>query len=143
MGSRVHSKDTVIMVGATQLIGCDTSEYTMGADVHDTTEYGLTGHRQEGGLLTGGFTLGGVYQKHSDFAAGSPKTLLGASSVVGTSVVITDRPEGTGLGKPEKVFTAVVAEYKESRPVADYIRWTASLTISHDPAIFDGAQDGS
>jgi hypothetical protein len=50
--------------------------------------------------------------------------------LVGTLMVITRKPEGTGTGKPLQTFTALLEEYKESNPFAEYIKWAAKWTIS-------------
>lgn len=127
----VHGKQTEITVDADDLTDwCDTSEYTREADEHDVTTYGSAqssnSHAMKGGLLKGGLTIGGLYES----GATGPKAII--EPLIGTNVVVTRKVEGTGTGKPLETVTCHVKDYKETAPVADYVRWTASLT-------FDGA----
>jgi hypothetical protein len=49
---------------------------------------------------------------------------------VGTNATITRKPEGTGVGKPLETFDAVLEQYVETNPVADFIKWSAKFTVS-------------
>lgn len=126
-----HGKNVEITVDADDLTDySDTCEMNYGSDVHQTTTYGSAqasnAHAQKGGLRTGDASIGGLYEK----GALGPAAIL--KPLYGTNVVFTYKPEGTGTGLPLETVTVVVGEYKETSPVADYVRWTAKLT-------FDGA----
>lgn len=127
----LHGKNTQITLDADDLTDwCDTSEWTREADEHDTTTYGSAqasnAHAMKGGLTKGGMTLGGLYET----GATGPKAII--DPLIGTNVVLIRMVEGTGTGKPTETVTVHVKDYKETAPVADYVRWSASLT-------FDGA----
>lgn len=131
----VHGKGTVILVagfsspapsGSHDIsIYVTTSTMTRGADDHDVTTYGKNDHVHQGGLITGQFTMQGIYD--SSTTAGPRYLLAKVFPQVGT---ITRRPEGTGSGKPEEVFQALMTNYSETNPVADMISWQADFTVS-------------
>jgi hypothetical protein len=99
----------------------DTVTFTGSADSLDVTTFGNASHRKRGGLFDGTIAIGGVY----DTSATGPKDQV--EPVVGTVVAFIWRPEGAGTGKPETTGNVLVQEYVESSPVADIVRWTASL----------------
>lgn len=123
--SKSHGKNTVIKVGATDISTyTDASELTRAGDSHDTTTYGNTAHRKDGGLTDGKFTMAGVW----DSTAGTgPDAVL--KVLPATKTTITRQLEGTGVGKVQEVFSAVCTSYVTSAPVADYIRWTAEFEL--------------
>lgn len=126
-----HGKNVEITVDAEDLTDfADTCEMNYGSDIHQTTTYGTAqasnAHANKGGLTNGDASIGGLYET----GATGPGAIL--KPLRGTNVVFTYKPEGTGTGKPLETVTVVVGEYKETAPVADYVRWTAKLT-------FDGA----
>lgn len=102
-----------------------TSSYEMGAEVHDTSGYGVTAKTKAGGLLDGKFTMSGTYD---NTVSVGPRNAL--HSLVGTSVAVVRNPEGTGTGKPNDAFTAVLSKYVETNPVDDIVTWSADLEIS-------------
>lgn len=121
-----HGKDTVILTNGTDLSTfTDTSEFERGADEHDVTTYGKDDHVVSGGLGTGSFTMGGTYD---NAASGSPRAVL--EPLIGTTVTIIRRPEGTGAGRPQQSFAGLLKSYKETAPVADMIKWAAEFTKS-------------
>lgn len=121
--ARVHGRRTEITVDGDDLTDyCDTSELTREADEHDVSTYGTDDAQYGGGLIRGGFTFGGVYESG---ATGPGATLR---PLIGDTVVITRKVEGTGTGKPLETFSAVVKKYTETAPVADYVRWSAECT---------------
>jgi hypothetical protein len=123
-----HGKDTYVSVDGDDLSAyTDMSEFTKTGDSHDVTTYGKDSHVYQGGLLDGGFTMGGTY----DSTAGTgPRAVL--EPIVGTVVEVIRRPEGTGSSLPEDTFDALVTKYTESNPVADMVKWTAEFQISDD-----------
>lgn len=120
-----HGKGTVVLIN-----GSDISPYTKNtdweksADAHDVTGYGKSAHVFQGGLLNGKATISGSYD---DTVAG-PHDII--QPLVGTSVSLVYRPEGTGVGKPQDTVTVVVTSYKQSNPVADIVQWTSELQLS-------------
>lgn len=128
--AKQHGKDTVVLVGASNLSQhTNASELTRGADSHDNTTYGNTDHRYDGGLGDNEFTMSGKY----DTTAGTgPRAVL--NPLVGQKAVITRRPEGTGSGKAQDLFTAVLTSYVETSPVADFVSWSTKWVV-------DGAVD--
>jgi hypothetical protein len=122
----VHGRDTEITVGGDDLTEfTNTSEFTRGADVHDVTTYGKSAHVHQGGLRTGGFSMGGTYDNTANTG---PAAVL--EPLIGTTAEIVRKPEGTGTGKPQQTFDAVLSSYVESSPVADMVSWTAEFTVS-------------
>jgi hypothetical protein len=124
----VHGKLTEITLDGDDLTEyCDTSEFTREADEHDTTTYGSAqtsnAHAMKGGLRKGNGTIGGLYET----GATGPGAII--RPLIGTNVVCIRKVEGTGTGKPLETVTVHVKDYKETAPVADYVRWTASLTF--------------
>lgn len=120
----VHGKVTVIKVGATEVKGT-TSQLERSADVHDVTVYGKDDHVFSGGLGNGTFTISGIYD---NTAVSGPRAVL--EPAIGTSVTLTRQPEGTGSGKAQDTFAAILIKYVETNPVADMVTWSADFQIS-------------
>lgn len=131
--AKAHGKNTVIrLVTATTPVSgtdvsrhCNTSEFNPTADVHDNTAYGADGHEKQGGLTDGTFTMGGHFD--TSMTTGMRAVLNGN---VGDTITVTRRPEGTGSGKVQDVFSGVLSSYTESAPVADLVTWAAEVEIS-------------
>jgi hypothetical protein len=122
----VHGKTTYVSLNAVNLSAyANSSELTVGADQHDTTTYGQTGHTFAGGLTNSTASLEGIYD--STASVGPRAAIL---ALVGTNVTFIRRPEGTGTGKPQDSATVLVGEYTESSPVADYVKWSVKLQVS-------------
>lgn len=119
MDNPVKSKVTVCLVD-----GNDISEYSVDSSrgrssgTEDNTTYGKNAIVKDPTLLSGAFTISGKYD--SDAVAG-PRAVL--DPLVGTKVEIIYRPEGTGSGKPQDRFDAVITDYTETAPVAGYRTW--------------------
>lgn len=126
--AKQHGKSTVILVGANDLsIYADASELNRKADNHDVTTYGNNAHRYNAGLLDGDFKMSGTY----DNTAGTgPRAVL--RPMLGTTQTVTRRVEGTGAGKPQDLFSAVMTAYVETNPVADMVKWSAEFQIDGD-----------
>lgn len=125
--AKKHAKDTYISVVGVDLSPyTDTSEFGRSIDSHDLTTYGKDDHVFGGGLKVSTFKMGGFY---STGASGTPATVLTAALTV-DPVAIIRRPEGTGTGKPQQSFNALLTTYNESSPVAEYIKWTADFQVS-------------
>lgn len=126
--SRVHGKNTVVKVDANDLSQyTDTSELPRTADSHDVTTYGNDSHRYDGGLLDGTFTMSGTYD---NTATTGPQAVL--RPLLGTVVPIIRQPEGTGIGKAQDSFNALMTKYTETSPVADMVKWSAEFQIDGD-----------
>jgi len=129
--STVHGRHTVITVNAKDISPyCDTSQLTRGADESDVTGYGKAAHVSgDDTLKKSEFTCSG---KYDNTVSTGPRAAL--RPLVGTITTVTRKPEGTGVGKPLETFSAFVAEYVETNPVADHIAWSAKFTVSDDIA---------
>lgn len=134
--SEVHGKNTYVAV-SNLTVGSsasndisqhvDNSTFPHTADIHDITTYGKDSHVKRGGLRNGTFQMGGVY---SNLASGTPRVHFDGHE--GDLFSLTRRVEGTGTGKPQQRFDAVLANYTETNPVADYVRWTSEWEVSDD-----------
>ena len=103
----------------------DTLTITGSADSLDVTTYGNASHRKRGGLLDGTITIGGTYD---DGAASTPRVTI--DTAIGTVVAFVWQPEGDATHQVSG--NVLVANYVESAPVADIVRWTASLERDGD-----------
>lgn len=125
MGS-VHGKKTVVTVATKDISAyCKTSNLEDSADVHETTGYGKDAKTKAGGLLDGKFTCGGTYDNTALTGPGNSLKPL-----VGTTVAVVYKIEGTGTGKPQDSFSAVLAKYVQTAPVDDMVTWSAEFEIS-------------
>lgn len=116
--------DAVFMLDGEDITAyVDTVTMTDAVDSLDVTTFGNNGHRRRGGLGDGSFAIGGVY----DTAATGPRDVI--KPLKGTVVAVDYRPEGTGSGLPKTAGNVLVVNYVESVPVADIVRWTASLEV--------------
>jgi hypothetical protein len=123
--AKAHGRSTVITVAAKDISPfCRTSSYERAADVHDTTGYGVDDKGKAGGLRETKFTCGGLYDNTTLVG---PRVVL--HTIVGTTVAIVRKVEGTGTGKPQDTFNAVVAKYVETNPVDDMVTWSAEFEI--------------
>lgn len=126
--SRTHGSATQVSVGGDDIsLWTNASDIERSADSHDTTTYGATHHRHEGGLKDGTFKCSGFYETGAD---GPHQTLAG---IVGTVVEIIRKVEGTGTGKPTETFDGLLTKYSESAPVADYVQWSAEFELNEAP----------
>jgi hypothetical protein len=124
----VHTKDTFISVDGNNLSTfTNESDFGKEADVHDVTTYGKDAKVKRGGLLDSSGKAGGLYD--SSTTAGPRAVLL---PLVGETVTVIRRPEGTGSGLPQDTFSAVLKKYNESSPVADMVKWSIELEGSDD-----------
>lgn len=124
--SFVHGKGAYISVDSNDISAfCDSVDFNRSVDSHDTTTFGQQGHTYHGGLTDGTVSIGGTY----DDGATGPKAVI-EPLMDGTLQGVVYRPEGTGPGKPQATFDALVTSYAESAPVADMIKWKAELQIS-------------
>lgn len=133
MATTTLGADAVFLLNAVDISDfMDTITSTEMVDSLDVTTFGNNGHRKRGGLTGGTIAIGGVY----DTTVAGPHDTI--KPLLGTVVAFGWRPEGTGAGKPATTGNVLVQNYVESSPVADIVRWTASLEIDGD--VTDGAQ---
>ncbi|MBN1174530.1 MAG: hypothetical protein JXA67_20345 [Micromonosporaceae bacterium] len=122
-----HSKYTVILINDIDVSQyCTDSNVEQSAGTEDNTTYGKNAVVKDPTLLDGAFGCGGKY----DDSVGGPRAVL--KPLVGTKVVVKYRPEGTGTGKPQDVFDAVITKYTETAPVAGYRLWTLETEPSDE-----------
>jgi hypothetical protein len=125
--ARSHSKLTVIIVDGNDIsTHANDSNRERGSGTEDLTTYGKNAEVYGGTLKTGAFGCSGKY----DTAATGPRAVL--DPLVGTSVNIKYRPEGTGSGKPQDSFEAVITKYVETAPVAGYRLWSLETQPSDE-----------
>lgn len=121
-----HGKKTIITVATKDISPyCKTSSIERGAAVHNTTGYGADDEVNEGGIRKGKFTCGGTYD---NTASVGPSNAL--DPLVGTVCAVVRKVEGTGTGKPQQTFSAVLDTYTETNPHDDMVSWSASFTLS-------------
>lgn len=124
----VHGKNTYISLNGDDLSAfVNTSTFSRGADTHDVTTYGKSAHVHSGGLLNGTASMSGVYD---NTASTGPRAVI--EPLIGQTVTLVRRPEGTGTGKPEDSVSVVVNSYVETNPVADMVTWSCDMTLSDD-----------
>lgn len=125
--ARKHSKLTVILIDGNDVSDfCTDSNCEQSAGTEDNTTYGKNAQVFDPTLLNGAFGCSGKY----DDAAGGPRAVL--KPLVGTSVVVQYRPEGTGSGLPQDEFTTVITKYTETAPVAGYRLWALETQPSDE-----------
>lgn len=113
--ARKHSKLTVILINGTDVSAdCTDSNCEQSSGTEDLTTYGKNAVVKGGTLLDGAFGFSG---KYADGATG-PRGFL--KPLVGQTVTVKYRPEGTGAGLPQDSFSAVLTKYAETAPVAGY-----------------------
>lgn len=118
----VHGKNTYISLNAVNLSTyTNTSSFERAADVHDVTCYGADDHAFSGGLGNNSGSMGGVY----DNGSSGPRDTI--EPLVGTTVTLIRRPEGTGSGLPQDSVSVVVTKYVETSPVADMVTWSCEF----------------
>lgn len=116
--ARKHSKLTVILVDSNDIsVFCKDSTCEQSSGTEDNTTYGKDAQVFDPTLLNGAFSCSGSY----DSSATGPRKVL--KPLVGTSVTVKYRPEGTGTGLPQDSFTAVITKYTETAPTAGYRMW--------------------
>lgn len=122
-----HSKLTVILVDDVDLSAfINNSNFKKSSKSEDLTTYGKDAEVYGGGLLSGECGISGVYD---DGAAGPRATLM---PLIGSNVNVKHRPEGTGAGKPQDSFDALIMDYSETAAVAGYRQWACTIQPSDD-----------
>lgn len=128
--SFVHGKNTVVKVATKDLSPfTDSSELPLAVDSHDTTTYGNNSHRKDGGLLNGTFNMSGTYDRT---LVTGPRAVLKPILKAAVPVAVVVQPDGTGTGKAQDAFNALLVEYTQTNPVADMVKWSAKFEIDGD-----------
>ena len=128
MATFVHGRLTYISLNAINLSTfVKKSEFKRVADVHDTTAYGALWKAKQGGLIEGMFSMEGTY----DSTTSGPHDVI--VPLIGTTVALIRRVEGTGTGKPETTCNVVVASYVETSPVNDMVTWSCDCEVDGTP----------
>lgn len=125
--AKIHSKVTVVLLNSVDISQyCNSVEFAREADTHETTGFGSSSKTYEGGLKDGTASLSGVY----DSAVAGPRATI--EPLLGTTVPLVYKPEGTGTGKPTKTVSVIVGSYKETSAVADMVTWSVDLQMTGD-----------
>lgn len=126
--AKKHGKDTVLKVNAQDISAYTSdSELNEGTDTHDSTGYGVDDHEFDPGLNFGTFTCGGTY---NSTAVSGPRAVFKAVKAGNVAVTVLRQDEGTGAGKPQDSFSAILTNYVQTNPVADMIKWKADMQIT-------------
>lgn len=127
--AKIHGKGVVLTIDGDDISAFSNNvDFGREADSHDTTTFGSNSKTYQGGLLDGTITVSGVY----DSGLTGPRAVV--EPLLGTTIPVVYKPEGTGTGKPTKTVSALVTSYSETAPVADMISWTCELQMSGDVA---------
>lgn len=94
-------------------------------DALDVTTLGSTGKRYVSGLSDGTVSLEGIYDST---AMTGPAAVLKAA-LQDDTVACLWKPEGTGTGKAQAAFNAILTSYEESAPAAEMVTFTAEFQI--------------
>lgn len=118
-----HGRLAYFLLGTQDLSAqMDSIDFSHSTDVHDTTTYGKTYKTRVGGLKEGSFSIGGLYDST---AVTGVETVV--PPMIGTVVPFVYGPEGNATGKVKYSGNCVVENFNHTAPVADMVRWTASL----------------
>lgn len=124
----LHGSSTILTVATNDISSyTTTSKLTRQANVHGRTGYGATSEGNRGGLKKFTFTAEGWYDITA--TTGTHDVFAGEE---GTTHAIVRKLEGTGSGKQQQSFSAVLAEYVETDPANDIVTWSASWTGDGD-----------
>lgn len=123
-----HGKLTKITI-ATKDISPYTknSQLERNAKTHDVTGYAPTGDAEmyAGGLRNARFSCSGVYDNTA--SVGPRLVLMGQE---GNALAIVRNVEGTGSGKPNEAFSAILEKYVETNPHDEMVTWSADFQVT-------------
>jgi hypothetical protein len=105
----------------------DSVEFNQENDTHDNTTFGAEGHTFAGGLTNGTISLGGLWDKTA--STGSHTVL---QSLVGHEIPVGFEygEEGNTVGMVKLSGECLLESYSQSSPVADLVKFQATLRIS-------------
>jgi hypothetical protein len=121
-----HGKYTVVLVASNNVSPfVKNSSLEKSAKTHDITGYGVDDELYAGGLRGHTFTMSGVYD---NTVTTGPRNLLNGQ--VGNTLAVIRRVEGTGTGKPQDAFNAILEKYVETNPHDDMVTWSADFKVT-------------
>lgn len=124
----IHGKNTVFKVNSNDISAYTSeSEIPRATDTHDVTAYGASAHAFAPGLNSATATASGTYDST---ASTGPRAVFLAVYAGNAAVTVIRQPEGTGSGKPQDSFSAILTGYTETNPVADMIKWKADFQVT-------------
>lgn len=122
----VHGKGVVVTIGTKDISAYSNKlKWTRTADSHDTTTFGKSAHTYAGGLLDGKFSIDGLYDTT---ALLSPRNAI--MPMLGTSVALVYKPEGTSTGKPVDTVNVVITQYEEGAEIDDMVTFSIEGVLS-------------
>lgn len=105
----------------------DSVEISHDTDMLDITTQGAEARAFDSGLTNCTITVGGIWDDTASTGSWTVfKSLLGLETTVGFEY----GPEGNTAAMEKWSGEVFVANYSESAPVADMVRWTAQLQVS-------------
>lgn len=123
-----HGKLTNITIATKDISPyCKNSSLERTAKTHDVTGYAPTGDATvfAGGLRTASFNVSGFYD---NTALTGPRNVLAAQE--GNTLAVVRKVEGTGTGKPQEAFNAILEKYTETNPNDDMVTWAADFQVT-------------
>lgn len=122
----VHGSEGKVSLGGTVITTyVDNVDFEYSQDSHDVTVFGKNAHDKLGGLYDGSATIGGVFDNTS--GATALQTLLTPGS---TNVAFRYHD-----GNLTRTVDVLKESFSLSAPVADMVRWTASLSFCSTVAV--------
>jgi hypothetical protein len=121
-----HGKLTVLKIAANDISAAtQNSTFSGSADIEKSTGYGATNHTKVAGIIDGQFTANGSYDIGA--TTGTPALLEGKE---GTTIAFTRQVAGTGTGKPQEVFSAIVSKFDVSDPYDGLVQWSGTFEVT-------------
>jgi hypothetical protein len=122
----VHGKTTVLKIAANDIsLATQNSTFSGSADISKSSGYGVTNHTKVAGIIDGQFTANGSYDVGA--TTGTPTLLEGKE---GTTFALTRQVAGVGTGKPQEVFSGILAKFDVSDPYDGLVQWSATWEVT-------------
>jgi hypothetical protein len=122
----VHGSDGKLTISGTTITSfVDNVDWQYSMDSHDVTVYGKNAHDKLGGLYDGSATVSGVFDNSSGAAGLEILFRPGSTSV---TLVYWD-------GNLRRTVEVLRQSFSVTAPVADMIRWSASLEFASTVAV--------
>lgn len=121
-----HGSDGKVSIAGTIITSyVDSVDFEYSQDSHDVTVFGKNAHDKLGGLYDGSATIGGVFDN--------------TSGATGLQAVMTPGTTNVAFvywdGNLRRTVDVLKESFSLSAPVADMVRWTASLAFCSTVAI--------
>lgn len=121
-----HGSEGKVSIGGTIITTyVDSVDWTYSIDSHDVTVFGKNAHDKLGGLYDGSITIGGTFDNSSGTT--NLETVLKPGST-NVTFVYWD-------GNIRRTVDVLKQSYGLSAPVADMVKWTASLEMCSTVAV--------